>query len=299
MCTYLIIWCLHLCECGRRYSVLLAEAVRILIQKLLVFMFRRVFSEKKVNFENETMRNVLHFMDRPLAGDSNHHPRNWNRCTFRVFGALALSVVCMTVLAFFRYFPIEKSNECKEYDDHFHTLYCFTNTSDLPVNCNNIDSNTEVLCYAIYLDLPIAMGASYGLMRFAGFLITAGVYAAKLWIDKLPLLGNYSPKHCKSLWQCCMTEVCCTLWFIAVFPVGLTSIGTGFAVFKISALEEKASHVPETHGELFYNLAYVAMLVFILPFFSHHSLFGLLPQRSSNLRVSRHSRFLSSRSGEQ
>ena len=141
--TYLFICCLCFCKCGRRYSVLLAEAVRPLIQKLLVFMFPKVFSEKKVNFENETMRNVLHFMDHPLVSDSTHHPVNWNCCTFCVFGALAISVVCMTVLAFFRYFPIEKSNECKEYDDHFHTLHCFTNTSDLPVNCTSIDSNTE------------------------------------------------------------------------------------------------------------------------------------------------------------
>ena len=73
--------------------------------------------------------------------------------------------------------------------------------------------------------------------------------------------------HCKSLWQCCMTEVCCTLWFIAVFPVGLTVVGIVFAVFKFSALEEKASRVPETHGELYYNSAYVVMLVFLLPIF--------------------------------
>lgn len=267
MFAYLIIWCLLFCKRGRMYSLLFANAVRTLVQKLLVFMFPRLFSEKKVNFENETIRNVLHFMDRPLVGGRTRHPVNWNSCTFWVFGALALSVLCTTVLAFFRYFPIEKSNECKEYDNHFHTLYCFTNSSDLPVNCTNIDNNTEVLCYAIYLDLPIAMGASYGLMSFAGFLITVGVYAAKLWIDKLPLLGNCSPKYCKSLCQCCTTEVCCTLWFIAVFPVGLTVAGIVFAIFKFSFLQEKASRVPETHGELYYNIAYVSMLVFLLPIF--------------------------------
>ena len=36
---------------------------------------------------------------------------------------------------------------------------------------------------------------------------------------------------------------------------------------RFSALEEKASRLPETHGELYYNSAYVVMLVFILPIF--------------------------------
>ena len=252
-------------EWGRRLVHRIAPPIRTGVQKLLVFLLPRLLSEKKVQLESDTMCNVLHFMDRPLDGDNVEH---WcNYVTFWVFGSLVLNILCMTVFAFFRYFPIEKSNECREYDSNFRKLYCFTNTSDLPVNCADIGNSTEVICYAYRLDLPLAIGASYGLMKFAGFMVTAGVYAAKLWIENASKLVNFSPRRCKSLWHFCTTEICCTMWFIVLFVGGLIAAGVCAAAISIYVRVKKASQVPETQGEFYYDMAYVVILVLVLPFF--------------------------------
>lgn len=266
------------CECRVAIVDYVGHLAKTGVKKLLVFMLPRLFSEKKVEIETDTVCDVLHFMDRPLEcekvtvgpldRDSNESKSFWcSCCTFLVFAILALSILCMTGLAFFRYFPIEKSNECKEYDSNFRTLYCFTNASDLPVNCVDIDNDTEVICYAYHLDLSLAIGTSYGLMKFAGLLVTAGVYAAKLWMEVCTKLGRYHPRRCRSTWKCCMSAKCSTLCFIVLFSGGLCVVG-GFATyFIISDLNQRASRMPATTGEIYYDLAYIFMLIFVLPIF--------------------------------
>lgn len=251
------------CERGLKTRRCIAQAVTTGVHKLLVLLFPHLFSEKKVESESNTMRNVLHFIDRPLGGK--------NACcyyaTLLVFGTLVLNVLCMTVLAFFRYFPIEKSSECKEFDSNFRTLYCFTNTSDLPITCADIDIDTEVICYAYRLDLPMAIGASYGLMKFAAILVTMGTFAAKLWIEYAPKLGNCSPRHCKFFWMFCTGEGCCTAWFIVLFFGGLISAGVCAVGISGYTREIRTSRVPETQGEFYYDISYVIILSLVLPLY--------------------------------
>lgn len=230
------------------------------MQKLLVYLLPHLFSEKKVEIETDTMCNVLHFMEHPLDCKKEHSC--CNSCTFLVFGTLVVTILCMTAFAFF---PIEKSNECKEYDSSFRTLYCFTNASDLPVNCTDIDQATEVICYAYRLDLPLAIGASYGLMKFASLLVTVGVYAAKIWIEFYST--KVAPRCCKSVCQCCNSELCGTIWFIVLFVAGLIAAGIIVAVVLFSKVGQKASQVPKSVGEFYYDMAYVFILTLVLPLF--------------------------------
>ena len=271
--TFIITWVpmiLHLIlhistVCEWKIAMIFTQAVRTGIRKFLIFLLPQLFSEKKVLLANNTAPTVLHFMNHPLHNDGVHNKLNC--ITFWLFGALGLNVLFMTVIAFFRYFPIEKSSECKDFDSSFRTLYCFTNTSDLPVNCTNIDDATDVICYAFLLDLPVAAGASYGLIKFAAFIITLGVFAAKCWVNNATRLGNYSPRHCKTLFHRCTTECCCTMWFVGLFVSALIAAGIILAVILISALEVKASRVPQSVGEVYYDAAYLFILAMVLPAF--------------------------------
>ena len=237
------------CDCGKRLAHFVVLKVRACVQKLLVYLLPHLFGEKKVEIESDTMCNVLHFMDHPLDGEEAHS--RCNSVTFWVFGTLVVSVLCMTVFAFFRYFPIEKSNECQEFDSNFRTLYCFTNASELPVNCTDIDQATEVICYAYRLDLPLAIGASYGLMQFASLLVTVGVYAAKIWMEFYST--KVAPRCRKSVWQCCSSVKCGTMWLIVLFVSCLIVTGVLVAVVLFTKPVQK---VPETLNEVSYDMAY-------------------------------------------
>lgn len=250
-----------LCKC--KCAMQVTKTVTAAIQKLLVVLFPFLFSEKKVGLRNGAMSNVLHFMDRPL--DDNNDYRWLNRITFWLFGGLAISILCMTMLSFFRYFPIQKSSECKEFDSSFRTLYCFTNASDLPVNCTNIDDTTEVICYAFLLDLPVAIGASYGLMQFTGFVVILGAHAAKLWIEYGTRLEIIAPRHCRCLWLLYTSGCVCTLLFSVMIVAVCIGNGVLFALILIPAHDEKASRVPQSSGELFYDTAYIVILLLVLP----------------------------------
>ena len=102
-------------------------------------------------------------------------------------------------------------------------------------------------------------------MKFASLLVTVGVYAAKIWMEFYST--KVAPRCRKSVWQCCSSVKCGTMWFIVLFVAGLFVTGVLVAVALFSKAEQKASQVTTTSGEVYYDMAYVVILIFVLPIF--------------------------------
>ena len=128
-------------------------------------------------------------------------------------------------------------------------------------------------------------------MKFASLLVTVGVYAAKIWIEFYST--KVAPRCHKSVWQCCSSVKCGTMWFIVLFVAGLFVTGVLVAVALFTKPVQK---VPETLNEVSYDMAYVFILTLVLPiFFPGNPLFGFAPHSLSNLQLPCHSRSTTSR----
>ena len=102
--------------------------------------------------------------------------RNVGRKFVFAFPWITYSIFLSSTLVFLQYFPVERSGECLEKDNHGRPLFCYSNSinpSSLPVDCTKYNG-TELRelyfnCYAIALStgLGIAVAAALGLAKVA------------------------------------------------------------------------------------------------------------------------------------
>ena len=116
---------------------------------------------------------------------------------------------------FFRYFPVERSTECREKDSHGQSLFCYSNVNsslinpNLPVDCANYSvtelRELEFECYAIAFPagLGIAVAAAFGLAEVGIVGVTIFIKVTEGFFKKT--------KNSKNLPRCC----CCYKWTCA------------------------------------------------------------------------------------
>ena len=134
---------------------------------LCVYTFPALFKMHKTRSgRGRQLRKFMVFLDREVHFQDNTD----SLLLITAFYSIILSIFCSSAGVFFRYFPVEKSAECLETDNHGRTLFCYSNSS-LPVDCANF-SLTELRelqfqCYAIALPagLGIAVAAALGLAK--------------------------------------------------------------------------------------------------------------------------------------
>ena len=129
------------------------------------------------------------------------------------FCCLAISILCISTLVFFQYFPVEESGICLEKDGYGRPLFCYINSSipkypNLPVDCANYTvtelRKIEFTCYVLaFPGLGIAVAAALGLAKMAAVAVT-------LYVKMTEAFFNMTKDSSKLPWWCCCRELICT-----------------------------------------------------------------------------------------
>ena len=106
------------------------------------------------------------------------------------FCSSACTTLCVAVVGFFQYFPIEVSGQCLEKDYHGRSLFCYSNlsiNSSLPMDCAeyNVIELRELhfQCYAISVfDVGIAMATAFAIAKVVIASVTAYVKVTESFI---------------------------------------------------------------------------------------------------------------------
>ena len=136
-------------------------------RRLCVQVFPALFKVHKTRSDHGSqMRSFMVFLDRKV---------DRSLPVVAAFCSIVFSIFSSSVAVFFQNFPLERSEDCLEKDNHGRTLFCYSDSSlinsSLPVDCANF-SVTELRelqfqCYAIALPVGfgIAAGAAFGLAK--------------------------------------------------------------------------------------------------------------------------------------
>ena len=131
-------------------------------RRLCVQVFPALFKVHKTRSDHGSqIRSFMVFLDRKVERSLP---------VVAAFCSIVFSIFSSSVTVFFRYFPVEKSEDCLEKDKHGRALFCYRNSG--LVDCANY-SMTELrelqfVCYAIALPgFGIAVAAALGLAKVA------------------------------------------------------------------------------------------------------------------------------------
>ena len=127
------------------------------------------------------------------------------------FCCLAISILCISTLVFFQYFPVEESGICLEKDGYGRPLFCYINSSipkypNLPVDCANYTvtelRKIEFTCYVLaFPGLGIAVAAAFGLAKMAAVAVTLYVKMTEAFFNMTQNLPHKRP------WWCCCRKL--------------------------------------------------------------------------------------------
>ena len=260
--------------------------------KLPVYVFPKLFTKKKLRLEGEEESEELLYLDQPLQ--LSYRGKKWqSQCVVLLFATLAVMACCITALGFFRYFPVSISLECLEKDNNFNTLFCYTDTKDwhywdLPLDCeeyqqmnksdkivNTDDSNSngfesDVVCYALSLDIGKSAAIALGIYKILSFLVVATVFIMKIWV-RLWLCCAQCCKFKPSHTMCCSTICYSCICFVAISTSGILSI-----IFLEFKSDLKIFGVGESYYRLAYCLAFFIPAVYFLyiPWPTRHYIVG-------------------------
>ena len=151
------------------------------------------------------------------------------------FCSIVYCIFSSSLTVFFRYFPLERSEECLAKDRYGRSLFCYSN-SNLPVDCANY-SMTELRelqfqCYAIALPgFGIAVAAALALAKVAILGVTICVKVTESYFK----LTNDHPQKV-SHWFCGGGRRCANVIYIASCCNLLTITLPCLSVFIIAAI---------------------------------------------------------------
>ena len=141
----------------------------LLVGRLLcAHTFPALFKVHKAHSgDGRQMRTFMLFLDRKVEN---------NLVLIAAFYSIVASIFCSSAMVFLRYFPVERSTECLEKDNHGRSLFCYSygnsslNNYSLPVDCASYSvtelRELEFDCYAISIPgLGIAVAAALGLAK--------------------------------------------------------------------------------------------------------------------------------------
>ena len=147
------------------------------------------------------------------------------------FCAIVFCIFCSSAAVFFRYFPVERSAECLEKDNHGRSLFCYSNGNsslinpNLPVDCASY-SGTELRelefeCYAIAFPagLGIAVAAAFGLAEVGIVGVTIFIKVTEGFFKMTRNLKD-EPRCC----CCCRKQTCVNNTYIYSSVVLLSTV---------------------------------------------------------------------------
>ena len=158
---------------------------------LCVYTFPALFKMHKTQSDHgNQMRSFMVFLDRKVDN---------SLALVAAFSCIVFSIFCTSATIFVQYFPVERSEECLEKDNHGRSLFCYTgssNSSSLPVDCSRYNEiqRLRFVCYTISLPgLGIAVAASLALAKVAIAAVTIVVKVTEFFFK----LTKNPP------WWCC------------------------------------------------------------------------------------------------
>ena len=168
-------------SCLRKCGGCLRPLLIWVSRELIIMMFPGLFKKHKDRCRNHgdncsVTRTSILFLDRNVDN---------NFSILFMFFMLSLSVFSVALLLFFRHVPVVFSSECRNRDDEFRDLFCYTSESDWPVDCTTYNSTEheemKFDCYAIsILELGIAIAAVMALAKIATLSITIYIRVSEL-----------------------------------------------------------------------------------------------------------------------
>lgn len=157
----------------RRRLIGCVKCTEFVGRKVCVIVFPALFKALKTrsNPDSPTTREFVVCLDRKVGRGSP---------LVLGFVSIACTIVAISAMVFFRYFPVERSlvYECREEDHHGRPLFCYSNTSSRPLDCAEHDATGlqyECYAFAIPTGLGIAVAATLAIAKVA--IVTVTVYA--------------------------------------------------------------------------------------------------------------------------
>lgn len=152
-----------LCKCWGWLRLNFKPKMRSVSRWLNVKMFPSLFKEHEEQTNNHTVTRKFLFLDREVEK---------NCLLIFSFWSLAFAIFGSSLLVFFRYIPVAISTECLERDDNLRSLFCYTNESTWPVDCDTYNTTeleeVDFVCYAITIpSVGLAYAAASGLASLA------------------------------------------------------------------------------------------------------------------------------------
>ena len=171
------------------------------------------------------------------------------------FCSIVYCIFSSSLTVFFRYFPLEKSEECLGKDRHRRSLFCYSNSS-LPVDCANYSvtvlQEVQFECYAIALPvgLGIAVAAALALAKVA---IVGVTICVKVTEGYFKMTNDHSQKVLR--WFCGGGRRCANVIYIASCCHLLTITLPYLSFFIIAAI--LVSFLTELELTVLYDFDYV------------------------------------------
>ena len=228
-------------------------------RELILLMFSGLFRKHKYRCRNQRnnctiTRTSILFLDRKVES---------NFLILFMFFMLCLSVISVALLLFFRHVPVVISSECRNRDDEFRDLFCYTSESNLPVDCT-IYNTTQLEemkfdCYAISIfELGVAIAAVMALAKIATFGITIYIRASEL----VYMWSQSNTRRChvisaKRIYVTCYVVTFAILELLAIVIFILVSV----------LLSDRLSRIEGWQSTLPY-FAYVLLPFWLIPFAS-------------------------------
>ena len=194
------------------------------LEKLNVLIFPRLFTEKKVQSGTKEWKEVLFLDKRWPKYQGSKNPKTE---LVVLFASLGITIICISVLGFFRNFPVITGSECLEQTNNFNNWYCYynTNLSSKPLDCkdyvNSSESSSVLECYAFSLDIGKSFAVAFGLYKFCSLVVFGIVFLRKsfYWMCqkcKMPVAcGVYCYSVTSSLFW--FITALCLLIYVAFF----------------------------------------------------------------------------------
>ena len=158
------------------------------------------------------------------------------------FASLGITIICLSVLGFFRNFPVITSSRCLELASNFNDWYCYDNTSSQPLDCKeyasrNESSNSSILqCYAFSLDIGRSSAVAFGLFKLFSLFIFGIVSLRKkfYWMVQKCKMPVACGVYCYSFTLLFTLLIIALGLFVYVFFVDISFCITGEYIYRIA-----------------------------------------------------------------
>ena len=247
--TTLIFSCTYYCyrrqiiiirENGKLYHLVLSCYDKL--GKLNVLIFPGLFTEKKVQSGTKEWKEVLFLDKRWPKYQGSKNPKTE---LVVLFASLGITIICLSALGFFRYFPVITGSECLERANNFNNWYCYNNSSSLPLDCekyyvNSSKSSSMLECYTFSLDIGRSFAVAFGLYKLCSIVVVGIVILRKSFY--------WMCQKCKMPVACgvyCYSVTISLFWFITALCLLI------YACSSFSKNDDDASPGPEEYAYRF------------------------------------------------